>query len=48
VYGVLVVLVILFMPDGILGFVRKLVAPRAAGAAAGPEPSSPGSEEAKA
>ena len=27
-YGILVVLVILFMPDGLMGFVKKLARPR--------------------
>lgn len=46
VYGVLVVLVILFMPDGILGFVRKLATRRAPRAEAGAAPGSgsPGPE----
>ena len=35
-YGILVVLVILFMPDGILGFVKKITTRRAQ------EPASPG------
>jgi branched-chain amino acid transport system permease protein len=36
VYGILVVLVILFMPDGILGFVRKLATRRIAEKPASP------------
>jgi branched-chain amino acid transport system permease protein len=38
VYGILVVLVILFMPDGILGFVRKLTTRRAPSEAATAKP----------
>ncbi len=40
IYGILVVIVILFMPDGVLGFIRKLAARRAtpAAPAAGPQP----------
>jgi len=33
IYGILLVVVILFMPDGILGFIRKLAAKRRKGAA---------------
>jgi branched-chain amino acid transport system permease protein len=29
IYGILVVIVILFMPDGVLGFMKKLLARRA-------------------
>jgi branched-chain amino acid transport system permease protein len=48
VYGVLVVLVILFMPDGILGFVRKLAlrsTARGAGGAGGPAAPAAGKAE---
>jgi len=44
VYGILVVLVILFMPDGILGFVKKLATRRPAPAA----PTAPPGTEVKA
>ena len=34
IYGILVVIVILFMPDGVLGFAKKLAARRTTGGAA--------------
>jgi branched-chain amino acid transport system permease protein len=34
IYGILVVIVILYMPDGVLGFARKMAARRASPRAA--------------
>jgi branched-chain amino acid transport system permease protein len=38
IYGILVVLVILFMPDGVLGFAKKLLARRSPGRVPSPSP----------
>jgi len=38
IYGILVVVVILFMPDGVLGFGKKLIARRSRGLSATPTP----------
>jgi len=38
IYGILVVVVILFMPDGVLGFAKKLIARGARQLSAAPQP----------
>jgi branched-chain amino acid transport system permease protein len=38
IYGILVVVVILYMPDGVMGFAKKLLRRRPAAGGAGPAP----------